>query len=993
MALQEITSGIFSHHPGEDVGLKVNRRFTREDISVFNEVEWQRYDVVITKKDKDTGEIETKFEQLGVEFPVGWAQNDVNIVTSRYFCGKLGAEDREWSFRQLVERVVLAIVEMGSTFEYFKTDEDALIFGNELAFLLLHRYFSFNSPVWFNFGNPYSKPQGSACFILSAEDTMESIIDNVKTEMTIFAEGSGCGSNRSNLRSAKEELSSGGKAMGVPMVNLLYDAGAKVTKSAGKNRRAAKMEILNDNHGDLIDFITGKAKAEKKAHILINNNINPDFSDPFGAYGTVEYQNSNQSVRISNTLMSLLLDGNNVKADWYTIERYPLSKKNSEVHEQLLALTTHKNQGVDKPQGKIIKSPTTNHTYLRVHQNDNTYEFYKIIDTYTPDFIMDNIAESAWVSGDPGLQYHEIINRYHTCKADGEIRASNPCSEYLFLDDTSCNLGSVNLLKFWDEETGRFNIGELRHTVEVAEVAMDIIVDGAVYPTEKIAEKTKAYRTLGIGFANAGALLMRNLIPYNSTDARDLIASLQAVIHFTAYRHSQFLAKVFSPFLRYSVNRESVIDVLELHKQDFQDFANNITAGQDSKRDELHSEICRIVNIVADWPFDPTQPVRNAQVTVIAPTGTISFLLGAETTGIEPFTGLTIYKMLAEGGGLVLEAPSITFALKKLGYTEEEIKIIRKDLLETGSLRQRDIVLDEHLPIFETAFGVDNTIAPEGHVDMVGRVQKFVSGAISKTMNLPATATKEDFRNMFIRAWEHGCKCVALYREDSKLSQPLNVTKGEKKEEKIEEVKDRTATAVAAFQAAYGSKRAYRERLPNTRDSKTHAFTIAGTKGTIKIGFYPDGRIGEVWLSVSKSGSTLRGLLDFIGIQMSWLIQYGVEISDIVRLCKEVRFEPFGMTNNAEIRFAKSIIDYTGRYIELVAANESKEQSIDSIIQDLSPDNNGTVLTEENEYLEQSVVQVEQNGNICPDCGQATLRKTSSTCETCTNCGFGNGCG
>jgi ribonucleoside-diphosphate reductase alpha chain len=892
-------------------GLRFNRFFTKPGVHPFDEIVWERRNAVITN---EKGEV--VFEQKDVEVPASWSMLATNIVVSKYFHGQVGTPEREYSVKQLIERVARTITNWGIKDGYFASDEDADVFYNELVYLLVNQYASFNSPVWFNVGIE-EKPQASACFINSVQDTMESILELVKTEGMLFKYGSGTGTNFSTLRSSKEKLSGGGIASGPVSFMRGFDAFAGVIKSGGKTRRAAKMVILNVDHPDIIDFIKSKAEEEKKAHVLIKAGYDPGFNVPGGAYDSVQFQNANHSVRVTDEFMRAVLEDK----EWHT--RY---------------VTTG-----------------------------------EICDTYRARDIMRMIAEAAWICGDPGLQFDTTINSWHTCPNSGRINASNPCSEFMFLDDTACNLASLNLMKFRKED-GTFDVKAFRYAVDIMITAQEIIVDNASYPTKAIEKNSHDYRPLGLGYANLGALLMSLGLPYDSDMARAYAGALTAIMTGEAYKQSALIAKEKGPFRGFELNREPMLGVIRKHM---------------SYVDKIDK------NLIPDWLFDEAKKVwkeayelgqkygyRNSQVTVLAPTGTIGFMMDCDTTGIEPDIALVKYKRLVGGGFLKIVNNTVPLALKKLGYTEKQIKEIVDYIDKNDTIEGAPHLKEEHLPVFDCAFKPakgKRFIHYMGHVKMMAAVQPFISGAISKTVNMPNDVTVDDVMQLYIDAWKMGLKAIAIYRDGSKGTQPLSTSIDDKKSE-------RDSKAV--------EYKPVRRRLPDERKSITHKFSIAGHEGYITVGMYPDGTPGEIFITMSKEGSTLSGLMDAFATAISLALQYGVPLKVLVDKFSHMRFEPSGFTNNPEIPIAKSIIDYIFRWLgKKFLTPDEQPSNVDytDVLNGLySSEANKLVKTEALEKYEKQIFEAQSDAPPCPSCG--TIMQRSGSCYVCPNCGSTSGC-
>nr|WP_047133874.1 vitamin B12-dependent ribonucleotide reductase [Candidatus Kryptonium thompsoni] len=894
-------------------GLKFHRFFTKPGVHPFDEIQWEIRDAVITN---ERGEV--VFEQKGVEVPAFWSMLATNIVVSKYFHGQVGTPEREYSVKQLIERVARTITNWGIRDGYFASDEDADIFYNELAYLLVNQYASFNSPVWFNVGIE-EKPQASACFINSVQDTMESILELVKTEGMLFKYGSGTGTNFSTLRSSKEKLSGGGIASGPVSFMRGFDAFAGVIKSGGKTRRAAKMVILNVDHPDIIDFIKSKAEEEKKAHILIKAGYDPGFNVPGGAYDSVQFQNANHSVRVTDEFMKAVLEDK----EWHT--RY---------------VTTG-----------------------------------EICDTYRARDIMRMIAEAAWLCGDPGMQFDTTINNWHTCPNTGRINASNPCSEFMFLDDTACNLASLNLMKFRKED-GSFDVEAFRHAVDVLITAQEIIVDNASYPTKAIEKNSYDYRPLGLGYANLGALLMSLGLPYDSEPARAYAAVITAIMTGEAYRQSALIAKEMGPFRGYELNREPMLGVIRKHMSYVDKIDKSLIP------EELYESAKKIWS--ETYELGQKYGYRNSQVTVIAPTGTIGFMMDCDTTGIEPDIALVKYKKLVGGGFLKIVNNTVPLALKKLGYTDKQIEEIVNYIDKNDTIEGAPHLKPEHLPVFDCAFKPakgKRFIHYMGHVKMMAAVQPFISGAISKTVNMPNDVTVDDVMQLYIDAWKMGLKAIAIYRDGSKGTQPLSTSIDDEKKTSAGEEKKVEFKPV-------------RRRLPDERNSITHKFSVAGHEGYITVGMYPDGTPGEIFITMSKEGSTLSGLMDAFATAISLALQYGVPLKVLVDKFSHMRFEPSGFTNNPEIPIAKSIIDYIFRWLgKKFLKPEEQPSNVDhtDILNEIHLSQEKVVLRSETlEKYEKQIFEIQSDAPPCPSCG--AIMQRSGSCYVCPNCGSTSGC-
>ncbi len=807
-------------------GLSVERRFSSAGVHPFDQIEWEIRDAVIGDPESPA------FCQRGVEFPKAWSQNATNIVAQKYFRGQLDSPERESSVKQMIGRVAGTIAAWGREGGYFASEEDAEAFEMELTAILLHQRAAFNSPVWFNVGFE-ERPQCSACFILSVDDTMESILEWNTKEGKIFRGGSGSGINLSNIRGSMEPLAKGGTASGPVSFMRGADAWAGTIKSGGKTRRAAKMVVLDVDHPDIEHFIWCKADEEKKAAALRDAGF--DMSIDGDGFTSIQYQNANNSVRVTDAFMEAVEAGE----EW-----------------QLLARTTGE--------------PT------------------KTVDARE---LMSQIAEAAWRCADPGVQYDTIINRWHTCPESGRINASNPCSEYMHVDDSACNLASLNLMKFRHED-GSFDTSDFEHAVDVVFLAQEILVGSSSYPTEEIARNANRFRQLGLGYANLGALLMSDGLPYDSAEGRNVAAAITALMTGRAYRQSALIAAgATGPYDEYEKNREPHNGVMRMHREAAQEID---AAGV--KGDLLEAAQRAWEEAVA---LGDEHGYRNAQATVLAPTGTISFLMDCDTTGIEPDFSLVKFKELVGGGQMTIVNRSVPLALRTLGYSEAEIDQIDAHIAEQNTILGAPGLKDEHLEVFDVAVG-ERAISHTGHIEMMAATQPFISGAISKTVNLPQSATVEDIADAYTRGWKGGLKALAIYRDGSKTAQALRTD----------------AQAEAEAEAEVVPVAPERKRMPQERESITHKFSIGGHEGYITAGKYEDGSVGEIFLTdIGKEGSTMRGLLNAFATSISLGLQYGVPLETFVRKFSYMRFEPEGITGNPEIPFAKSMPDYIMRWL------------------------------------------------------------------------------
>ena len=812
-------------------GLKIERIYTTAGVHPYDEVTWERRDVV--QNNWKTGEV--VFEQRGVEFPDFWSVNASTIVTTKYFRGAVGYENREWSLKQVIDRVVLTYTKAGKEFGYFATDADAEIFEHELTWMLLHQVFSFNSPVWFNVGTA-APQQVSACFILSVDDTMDSILNWYREEGMIFKGGSGAGLNLSRIRSSKELLKSGGTASGPVSFMRGADASAGTIKSGGATRRAAKMVVLDVDHPDIEEFIETKVAEEEKIRVLRDAGFDMDLGGK--DIISVQYQNANNSVRVSDEFMRAYEEG----------KEFGLRARST---------------------GEIIEQVNSRSLFRKM-------------------------AEAAWACADPGIQYDDTINDWHTNPETGRINASNPCSEYMSLDNSSCNLASLNLMKFLKAD-GSFDAKTFVKATEMIITAMDISICFADFPTEAIGDTTRKYRQLGIGFANIGALLMASGLPYDSDGGRALAGAITSLMTGTSYRRSAEIAGIVGAYEGYARNAAAHTRVMRKHA------AASVAARSVTTLD-------RDVWTEANKQWDEGLKIgekngwRNAQASVLAPTGTIGLMMDCDTTGIEPDFSLVKFKKLVGGGSMQIVNQTVPAALRKLGYTEETIEAVVEYIAANGHVIDAPGLKQEHYDVFDCALGA-RSIAPMGHVRMMAACQPFLSGAISKTVNLPEEATVEEVEEVYYEGWKLGLKALAVYRDNCKVGQPLSDGKAKKKDEPVVE------SAAPA--------RATRKRLPKSRPSRTTSFNVGGAEGYMTAGAYDDGALGEVFLKLGKQGSTLAGVMDAFSIAVSIGLQYGVPLETYVQKFTNLRFEPAGMTDDADIRMAQSMMDYIFRRLAL----------------------------------------------------------------------------
>jgi len=905
-------------------GLTFPRFFTEAAVDPFDEVEWELRTAVIGN---ERGEV--VFEQRDVEIPKSWSQQATNIVVSKYFRGQIGTPERERSVRQLVGRVVTTITDWARTHKYFASDEDLQAFSDDLKHILVYQKAAFNSPVWFNCGFE-TAPQCSACFINSVQDTMDSILTLARTEGMLFKFGSGTGTNLSPIRSSKELLAGGGTASGPVSFMKGYDAFAGVIKSGGKTRRAAKMVILNADHPDIVEFINCKVEEEKKAWALIDAGYDGSFTGP--AYSSVFFQNSNNSVRVTDEFMRAVLDD----SEWET---------------------------------KAVRDGS-------------------VMETYRARELMTLIAEGTHVCGDPGMQFDTTVNEWHTCPATDRIHASNPCSEYMFLNDSACNLASINLMKFVGTD-GEFDVVGYKAAIRTLIMAQEIIVDNASYPTEAIAKNSHAYRPLGLGYANLGALLMSRGLPYDSDAGRDYAAALTALMTGEAYAQSSRIARDHGgPFSGYEKNREPFLRVMRKHRDALRD-----VNGRNVPSDLYHA---------AKGSWDDAVELgeqfgyRNAQATVLAPTGTIGFMMDCDTTGVEPDIALVKYKKLVGGGLMKIVNQTVPMALRKLGYAQPQVEAIVDYIDANETIEGAPGLKDSHLAVFDCAFKAakgHRSIHYMGHIKMMGATQPFISGAISKTVNVPKDATVEEIMQAYIQSWKLGAKAISIYRDGSKRTQPLNTSR------------DKTAGELAALAAQQLVTSPVRRKLPDERHAITHKFDIAGHEGYITVGLFADGQPGEIFLVMAKEGSTISGFADAFAQAISYALQYGVPLQALVDKFSHVRFEPSGMTRNPEIRFAKSIVDYIFRW--MASKFLSAEAQFHAGVNGRELDDHGHTLTPTSAAERDpqaasggkptvtaanphSTIQNQEDAPPCSTCGSIMIR--SGACYKCVNCGNTSGC-
>jgi len=897
--------------PSKEGALAWTRTFCPEDTDVWDTVTWETRSATINDSSGNP-----VFEQNDIAVPTAWSITATNVVVSKYFRGGVGADDRENSIRQLIDRVCSTIRTWGWEDGYFTTEQDADNFRDDLTWLCLHQHMAFNSPVWFNVGVEET-PQCSACFINAVEDTMESILGLAKTEGMLFKWGSGTGSNLSTIRSSRETLKGGGTASGPVSFMRGFDAFAGVIKSGGKTRRAAKMIILDADHPDVMDFIHCKTEEEKKAWALIDAGYDGGFNVSGGAYDSVFYQNANHSVRVTDAFMQAVAND----GEWHT-----------------RAVTN----------GKIVES-------------------FRARD------VMKEIGECAWACGDPGMQFDTTINDWHTCINTDRIHASNPCSEYMFLDNSACNLASLNLMKFRDAD-GEFQVERFRKAVQTAITAQEILVDRASYPTPLIAQNSFDYRPLGLGYANLGAMLMARGLAYDSDEGRNYASTITSIMHGEANAQSARISQVRGPFVGYARNKKPMLRVIGKHRQ----------ASSDIPTKAVPKEMTKAAQTTWNQALKlgKEHGYRNGQVTVLAPTGTIGFMMDCDTTGVEPDIALIKYKKLSGGGLIKIVNQTVPEALQKLGYTPTEQAAIGAYLETHETIEGSPFLKEEHLPVFDCAFKPRNgvrSIAPKGHVKMMAAVQGFLSGAISKTVNVPANTTAEEIAELYMESWRLGLKAVAIYRDGCKRTQPLNTQLDTEKKENVK--------------VEY---RPRRRKLPTERSAITHKFSIAGHDGYITVGMYEDGTPGEIFLTMAKEGSTISGLMDAFATCVSMALQYGVPISALSNKFAHMRFEPSGFTGNAEIPIAKSLMDYIFRWLDLRFGEAAKKKSaaaLDSNNTDAASNVNEPIVdanVSDDAKLENAVFTSQADAPPCHSCGSIMVR--SGSCYKCFNCGCTSGC-
>ena len=909
-------------------GLEFPRYFTDGRTSPFDAVEWERR-VALIGNEKG----KTIFRQEDVEVPKTWSQTATNIVASKYFHGKPNTPEREGSVRALISRVVNTIVRWGEQGGYFANTASRDAFRDELTHLLVEQKMAFNSPVWFNVG-VQPKPQCSACFINSVEDNMESIMNLAKTEGMLFKWGSGTGTNFSTLRGSRETLSGGGIASGPVSFMKGFDAFAGVIKSGGKTRRAAKMVILNVDHPDIAEFIDCKMKEEHKAQVLIEQGYDPSIDGE--AYSSVYFQNANHSVRVTDEFMQAVEDDR----DWWT-----------------------RNVNDGNP-----------------------------VEKYSARELLHRMADSAWHCGDPGMQYDTTVNRWHTCKNTARINASNPCSEYMFLDDTACNLASLNLMKYLNSN-GSFDVDAFRHAVDITITAQEILVDNASYPTPRIADNSHKFRPLGLGYANLGALLMSMALPYDSDGGRDMAGAVTALMCGEAYAQSARVAERLGPFAGYAVNREPMLDVIRMHRDSLRPL----------KPENVQPSLLGAAQTAWDTALALGEKFgyKNSQVTVLAPTGTIGFMMDCDTTGVEPDLALVKYKKLVGGGVIKIVNNTVPQALMSLGYSPEETSQIVSYIDRNGKIEGAPGFKPEHLAIFDCSLATEGgrSIAWRGHLKMMAAAQPFLSGAISKTINMPEESTVEDIMQAYIESWKLGVKAVAIYRDNSKGSQPLSAAGDKKDTAQQAQIAAKAAeTPSPVAEQAELFQRALRRKLPSERASITHKFSIGGHEGYITVGMYESGEPGEIFIKMAKEGSTLSGFMDGFALSVSIGLQYGVPLKALVDKFINTRFEPAGYTGHPAIPYAKSVLDYIarwlgGRFISPEYLTHSGDAALPAATVVATPAAPPALLASRNDdppSAQASARPMFDGAPTCSECGM--LMTPNGACYKCENCGGTSGC-
>jgi len=898
----------------EDASLAVRRYFTIPGRDPFDEIEWETRDAFIPGKEKPV------FDQKGVEFPKFWSQTATNIVAQKYFRGRMSSPERERSVRQMIGRIVSTTGGWGREGGYFSTEEEAQTFEDELKAILVNQLAAFNSPVWFNVGFE-ERPQCSACFILSIEDSMDSILDWIRREGIIFRGGSGSGVNLSRLRSSKEQLSKGGYASGPVSFMRGADASAGTIKSGGKTRRAAKMVVLDVDHPDILEFVWCKAREEEKARVLEQAGYDMSLDSP--DWSSIQYQNANNSVRVSDRFMEAVEAG----GDWNLTARVDGS----------------------------------------------------VVETMKAGELLQQVAEAAWRCADPGVQYDTTINAWHTLPNSGRINASNPCSEYMSIDDSACNLASLNLMKFRRED-GELDIEAFQHAVDVLFLAQEILVGNSSYPTTEIERNARAYRQLGLGYANLGALLMARGLPYDSDEGRAYAAAITALMTGRAYRKSAEIAGRMGPFAGYGPNAAAMIGVIAKHRA---------AVGNIASTETVPSDLLGAARKAWEEALDigEVNGYRNAQASVLAPTGTISFMMDCDTTGVEPDFSLVKSKKLVGGGEITIVNKTVPLGLEKLGYAPAEVDEIVAYIDDRNTVVGAPFMRTEHYPVFDCAIG-ERAVHYRGHVKMMGAIQPFISGAISKTVNLPESATIEDVADVYRDAWKLGVKAIAIYRDNCKVAQPLSGKSGSGQSALV---------TVGGPVGALAAPR--RRRLPDDRTEVGRKFRVGEYEGYIHVGLFDDGTPGDIFLDIAKEGTTLAGLMNSFMIAVSLGLQYGVPLEVYVSKFSHMRFEPSGPTNDPDIRTAKSIVDYVFRWMgkKFLTVDQQEEIGILSpevrarLAQAYAAGTPSLPAFEAPTPGQTALFNSHEDAVECARCGGRMVR--AGTCYTCRDCGTSTGCG
>jgi ribonucleoside-diphosphate reductase alpha chain len=898
----------------EDASLAVRRYFTIPGRDPFDEIEWESRDAFIPGKERPA------FDQKGVEFPRFWSQTATNIVAQKYFRGRMSSPERESSVRQMIGRVVDTTGRWGREGGYFATDEEAETFEAELKAILVNQLAAFNSPVWFNVGFE-ERPQCSACFILSIEDSMDSILDWIRREGVIFRGGSGSGVNLSRLRSSKEQLSKGGHASGPVSFMRGADASAGTIKSGGKTRRAAKMVVLDVDHPDILEFVWCKAREEEKARVLESAGYDMSLDSP--DWSSIQYQNANNSVRVSDSFMQAVESD----SDWNLTARVDGS----------------------------------------------------VVETMKARDLLHQIADAAWRCADPGVQYDTTINSWHTLPNTGRINASNPCSEYMSIDDSACNLASLNLMKFRRED-GELDVEAFEHACDVVFLAQEILVGNSSYPTPEIERNAKAYRQLGLGYANLGALLMARGLPYDSDEGRAYAAAITALMTGRAYRKSAEIAARMGPFAGYRPNAAAMIGVIAKHRA---------SVGNIAETDTIPADLLSAARKAWDDALDlgEVNGYRNAQATVLAPTGTISFMMDCDTTGVEPDFSLVKSKKLVGGGEITIVNKTVPLGLEKLGYAPTEVDQIVAYIDERNTIVGAPFVKTEHYPVFDCAIG-ERAVHHSGHVRMMGAIQPFISGAISKTVNLPESTTVDEVAQVYLDAWRLGVKAIAIYRDNCKVAQPLSG-------------KSDKAQGVLAPAGGVAVAAPKRRRLPDDRTEVGRKFRVGEYEGYIHVGVFEDGTAGDIFVDIAKEGTTLAGLMNSFMISVSLGLQYGVPLEVYVSKFAHMRFEPSGPTNDPDIRNAKSIVDYVFRWMGKKFLTVDQQEEIGILSPEVRARLSAAYAAGAPEVVDfdapmptpgqTALFNTHEDAIECSRCGGRMVR--AGTCYTCRDCGTSTGCG